>query len=88
MEAGIPVICSNFPYWENIIKLNNIGLSVDPLSPKKISEATLELINNPERSSNMGNNGRRTVIEKFNWGNEEAKLFSVYQSLTNKDLSF
>jgi hypothetical protein len=29
----------------------------------------------------MGENGRRAVVEKYNWGVEEKKLIKLYQDL-------
>lgn len=81
MSSGIPVIASNFPLWREIIEGNDCGVCVDPLDPKDIAAAIDFMINNPERARQMGENGKRAVIEKYNWGVEEKKLLVFYQSL-------
>lgn len=81
MSAGIPVIGSNFPLWEEIILNNNCGLCVNPESPEEIKNAILFLILNNERAEEMGKNGRKAVMEKYNWEKEKLKLFSFYQKL-------
>ena len=81
MAGGIPVIASNFPLWKTIIEDNNAGICVDPLNPKEISDAINYLISNPEKAKEMGENGKKMVIEKYNWDNEKKKLIDLYKSL-------
>lgn len=84
MSSGIPVIASNFPLWREIIEGNDCGLCVDPLDPQIISKAIEYIIKNPERAYQMGLNGKRAVIDKYNWGNEEEKLNRFYRSLLSR----
>lgn len=82
MSAGLPIITSNFPLWRDIVEGNNCGICVDPLEPKAIAAAIDYLISNPDKAEEMGKNGRKAVIEKYNWSIEEKKLHSLYQRLT------
>lgn len=81
MCAGIPVIASDFPTWRNIVSSNQCGVLVDPLDPKKISEAIDYLLRNPDEAMRMGQNGRRAVMSQYNWGREERKLLDFYRNL-------
>ncbi|MBL7086919.1 MAG: glycosyltransferase family 4 protein [Candidatus Cloacimonetes bacterium] len=81
MAASIPIVASKFPLWEKIIQESNCGICVDPLKLKEIVYATEYLINNPDVAQRMGQNGRKAVEEKYNWGIEEKKLFAVYQEV-------
>jgi glycosyltransferase involved in cell wall biosynthesis len=81
MSAGIPVIASDFPLWREIILGNDCGLLVDPLNPEQIAKAIDKLIRDPERAERMGQNGRRAVEERYNWGAEERKLISFYDNI-------
>lgn len=81
MATGIPVIASNFPLWREIVEGNDCGLCVDPLDPKAIAAAIDFIINNPERARQMGDNGKRAVLEKYNWNIEEQKLLAFYEKL-------
>lgn len=81
MAAGLPVIASNFPLWKDIIEVHNCGICVDPTKPEEIANAIDFLIGNPKLAKEMGENGKRTVNEKFNWKAEEKKLFDLYESL-------
>jgi len=79
MTAGLPVIASNFPLWKEIIEKNNCGICVNPLDPKEIGEAIEYLIKHPEEAKKMGENGKRAVLEKYNWDLEAKKLLKIYE---------
>ena len=81
MAAGVPVIASDFAVWKQIIEGNQCGLCVDPLDPQAIAAAIDYLIANPTVAKQMGLNGQRSVIERYNWNIEEQKLLKLYQSL-------
>lgn len=81
MASGLPVIASNFTLWREIIEGNDCGVCVDPLSPKSIAEAIDFFIKNPVRAKEMGDNGRRAVLSKYNWGGEEVKLYRFYSNI-------
>jgi glycosyltransferase involved in cell wall biosynthesis len=82
MAAGIPVVVSDFPLWAGIVNDAQCGVCVDPLDPAAIAAAIDELVTQPERARHMGENGRRAVEQKYNWGTEEQKLLALYESLT------
>jgi len=81
MAAGLPVVASNFPSWREIVEINKCGICVNPLEPKEIARAVKYLIEYPEEAEKMSKNGRRAVLEKYNWGNESKKLLKIYEEL-------
>ena len=81
MASSIPVISSNIKLWENIIDDAQCGICVNPLEPKEIAGAINYIISNPIEAQKMGENGRRAVLKKYNWGIEEEKLYSLYEEL-------
>lgn len=81
MSAGIPVIASDFPLWREIVVGNQCGLCVDPLDPEAIARAIDYLVEHPDHARQMGENGRRAVLEKYNWSVEERKLLAFYEEL-------
>lgn len=85
MSAGVPVICSNFPLWREIIENNDCGVCVDPLVPSEIASAIDFLAKNPDIVKRMGCNGKKAVQQKFNWAVEERKLLKLYDTLLNRD---
>ncbi|WNB92696.1 glycosyltransferase family 4 protein [Bacillus sp. NEB1478] len=82
MSAGLPVIASNFPLWEEIVSANECGICVDPLNIDEIANAIQTILDNPEKSAEMGKNGRRAIEEKYNWEKESERLIELYERLS------
>lgn len=81
MAAGLPVISSDIKLWKEIVEGNNCGICVNPLEPKEIADAINYIMTNPDVAEKMGQNGKKAVLEKYNWDVEEKKLFDVYEEL-------
>ena len=81
MAMGLPVIVSDFPLYREIIERSNCGFCVDPLDPQEIAGAIRWLIEHPCEARRMGENGRKAVGERYNWGFEEQKLLDFYEML-------
>ena len=81
MAAGLPVLMSNFPLWERVVKESECGVVADPLNPEEIAVKIDELLNHPDVIIQMGENGLKAVQKKYNWDFEEKTLFDVYNKL-------
>ena len=55
----------------------------NPLEPEEIAEAIEYIMIHSNEAEEMGQNGKKAVIEKYNWGVEENKLFEVYDNIIN-----
>ncbi|TQK10924.1 glycosyltransferase family 4 protein [Herbaspirillum sp. SJZ107] len=81
MAAGLPVIASRFPLWQEIVEGNGCGVCVDPGNPAAIAAAIDHFCLHPQVARRMGENGRRAVLARYNWHSEAAKLAGLYDSL-------
>lgn len=81
MQAGLPVICSDFELWKEIVEKNNCGICVNPTDVQEIKKAVIYLLQNPTIRKKMGQNGRKLVREKLNWNVESSKLATIYTNL-------
>jgi glycosyltransferase involved in cell wall biosynthesis len=81
MACGVPVVCSNFPHWVEILETADCGVAVDPADPMAIAEAIHKVLSNPEEATRLGRNGRSAILARYNWENEFAKLDGVYRRL-------
>lgn len=81
MLAGVPVICTDFILWKEIIEKNECGICVNPKNIREISDAINYLLDNPEIAEKMGKNGRKAVLEKYNWNSQEKELIKLYSKL-------
>jgi glycosyltransferase involved in cell wall biosynthesis len=81
MSGAIPVIASDFPVYRKIVETAACGLLVDPRNPSAIAEAMVWLLRHPFEAAEMGRNGRRAVVEKYNWEREAEYLIAAYAEL-------
>ena len=81
MMCGIPVIATDFVLWKEIIDNYHCGICVNPHDIHAIADAIKYLTSHPEEARQMGENGRRAVKEKYNWGTQEKVLFELYDAL-------
>ncbi len=84
MNAGLPIICSNFPTWKAFVDKYRCGIAVDPFDDEAIKEAITRLRQNPEYARELGENGRQAVLQELNWKREESKLILWYNELIQK----
>lgn len=83
MEAKLPVICSDYTLWKEIIDEYKCGIYVDPDNVEEIKEAIEYIMDNPDEARLMGENGRKAIIEKYNWSSQERELLRAYNDLIN-----
>ncbi|MCG3714139.1 glycosyltransferase family 4 protein [Arcobacter lacus] len=81
MIGGLPVIASDIKLWKDIIEKNNCGICVNPLKPQEIAQAINYLISNPKMAEEMGKNGKKAVLNNYNWDVEEKKLINTYNTV-------
>ncbi|MBT3229437.1 MAG: glycosyltransferase family 4 protein [Candidatus Marinimicrobia bacterium] len=81
MMNSIPVICSNYPTWENIVVNHCAGLSVDPNNVDMISQEINRLGANEALINQYGVNGSRAVQENYNWSGQEEALMKLYDKV-------
>jgi glycosyltransferase involved in cell wall biosynthesis len=76
MAAGVPVVASNFPFWEQFVQDVGTGVLVDPYDTESIAEGIVDIIGNLDRAREMGAAGISAVQQRFNWDIEAEKLTS------------
>jgi glycosyltransferase involved in cell wall biosynthesis len=81
MACGLPVVASNFPMWREVIEGHDCGICVDPTNPGAIAAALTRLADDPARRRAMGENGRRAVLQVYNWEAEAERLLAAYDRL-------
>ncbi len=83
MSAGIAVIASDFPLWRQIIEGNQCGLCIDPRDAGALAQAIDRLVTDPDLARRMGENGRKAVLEKYNWPVQANKLTDFYGAISH-----
>lgn len=81
MSAGLPVVCSNFPHWRDIVEKEQCGILVEPTMTDEIGEAVKKLADDRNLAERMGQNGKRAVETTYNWSTQEKLLLDLYAAL-------
>jgi glycosyltransferase involved in cell wall biosynthesis len=81
MEAGLPLICTDYDLWRDIVDRYQCGVCVRPGAVDEIRAAIEYVVSDRARAFRMGQNGRRAVLEEFNWTSEERKYLAVFERL-------
>lgn len=79
MQAGLPIICSDYDLWEDIVNKYDCGICVEPNNAKQIEDAILFLMNNKEKAYQMGQNGRKAVLLEYNWSTQEREYIKIFR---------
>ena len=82
MSSHIPVIMSNFDYWQEIFQ--GCAVFTDPQDPKQIAEKINRLLDDENRAKNLATAGRKLVEDKYSWEAESKNLLQIYRNLLNK----
>lgn len=83
MAAGLPVIISNMPMIENIVKKYNNGYIVDLKEKNRFENVLNRIYEMPDILKTFGENSKNAIFKEYNWKNEELKLLDYYELILN-----
>jgi glycosyltransferase involved in cell wall biosynthesis len=81
MSVGCPIIYTKRSCGPEIVQHKENGLLVDPDNIQEIAGAIIELLKDPVQQEKYSENGRRTVIEKFNIVNSAKEHVAFYSEV-------
>src|SRR5262249_5702245 len=84
MSAGIPVVCSNFELWRQVVDAGQAGISVDPSSARELADAVNRIPRDRALWETYSRNGRRLIEEKYSWDREGQRLLASYAEVLAK----
>ena len=87
MACETPVIVSDADGLKEVIVNNETGFIVSKKDYKTIAEKLKELILNEALRIKFGRNGRKRVLELYNWDNNVKNMIEVYEEIKNEDKS-
>ena len=77
-QNKIPIIASNFPELEKIIKENGLGYTFEPENRSDIADKVNKMI---IEDFNISDRNYKKFMIKYNWQNEKTKLFRLIDDL-------
>ena len=84
MAIGLPVVASDFPVWQEVVRDRGAGLTVDPTDPREVARAIRHLLAHPREAEAMGAAGAEAVASEFNWSSEGERLVRLYDELLER----
>ena len=80
IQAGIPVLCSDFPEMKNIVEKYSLGEVFNIDEPSSLIKVINNCFNNPDKIDSYKQNCIR-ASKILNWKMEEKELFNLYNQL-------
>lgn len=84
MAAGIPVLASDFPLWKEMLEDNRCGICVNPLNVEEVRNQINKILKDTSWAEEMGRNGRKLVVHKYNWNQEKVKFKAFYDQIMSE----
>ncbi len=82
--CGIPVVATNVGGLPEVIRDGVTGIIVQPKNPTETAEALERLISDESLRINMGEAGRKNVIDNYDWEKSVQKMMNVYNQVLNR----
>jgi glycosyltransferase involved in cell wall biosynthesis len=81
MALGIPVVLSDLPPSRPFVADGRSAIMVAPEDHGAYADAFIRLLTSPRLREEMGREGRKRVMEEYNWEKESQKLLNLYREL-------
>lgn len=83
MALGLPVVVSNFPRWEDIVKSHQAGVVVDPFDIASISEVVSSILANENLYAELSHNAK-VAAQEYSWETESIILQNFLDNVLSK----
>lgn len=84
MYLNKPIISSDCTSLERIINETKTGFIYQNNSPEDLSELIMKINNNRSLLAEIEGNGRKAVVEKYNWNIDKQRLKTAYNNLSQE----
>lgn len=81
MSCGLPVVSTEVGFIKSYIKNNVNGLFFDKQNPYFLAKQVDRLISDPELRARLGDNARKTVVERFSWDKTAEGIIKALESI-------
>ncbi|ELR99055.1 glycosyltransferase family 4 protein [Gloeocapsa sp. PCC 73106] len=85
--SGVPVVTTDFPGCREAVIANETGYLVPPQDSKALSEAIALLLSDAQLRENMGQAGRRYILDNLTDDQIIEAYFRVYQDLCHENIT-
>ncbi len=78
--AGVPIVCSDFPFLRRVVVDNGVGAVFDPSQPLSIAAAARAVLETPGEAEACRQR-LRTIRHRYSWEEQAGRFLAVYSSL-------
>lgn len=83
MASGIPVVASDIPGYNEVVKDRKNGILFDPSSTEELALRTIELLEDEELRTRLKEKGRKYALQ-LSWDKVAERVVDFYEELYNK----
>jgi glycosyltransferase involved in cell wall biosynthesis len=83
MAAGLPVLGADLPPIRRILDETQAGLLFAPDNQEELASRLVQLLRDTRLCRALGANGRRAVVQRYNWKRDEAVFLKRIAELTD-----
>ena len=81
MAMKLPAVATDLGGNREVVEHGKTGLLIPNHEPRNISEAVCQILSSPEKSSEMGDHGRKVVVQKFGLERMIKEYLDLYRGL-------
>lgn len=81
LACGKPVVASDIRGVGTLLERSNSGIPIIPDAHGELAGAIIKLLNDKQLREQMGNNGRKLVVNNYSWENTANKTIEVFESI-------
>ena len=78
MAAGLPVVASDIPGYREVVRDDAEGILVPPSDPRRLADAVVRLLDEPDLARTMGAAGRARA-HRYSWDRVAREVEAVYE---------
>jgi glycosyltransferase involved in cell wall biosynthesis len=79
MAVGLPVVASDVPCLNSLVRDGHNGRVVAPRDPRAIADAALDVLSSEERWRTLSEAARRTIEDDWHWDGAAGVVHDAYR---------
>jgi len=84
LACGKPVVVSDIEGVSDLLRMVNAGIAVEPDNPQQLAQATVKLLYDQELGKQLGENGRKYMVENQSWESVAKRVAAVCEEVVKE----
>jgi glycosyltransferase involved in cell wall biosynthesis len=83
LASGVPIVEPNVGGYPEFVEATGGGILYEPNDPENLAKALSSLLDEPAKIRELGEKGRKVVMEKYSMQNMANNILDVYKKVVN-----